>query len=163
MGLVIVVWMLTLMVAIGNSAPVFPVQGINIFQNMQYNYGTAGGKLRVEAAHGIVIGSNLDTGTDTDVTTRDYAHSLGLTTDDAGHILADRLGGSGKDPVNIFPQSPTINRGVYRIWEARIYDCVNSTLQATLDWVFHYSSPTETRPISVDYCATIKSIGSAHS
>lgn len=56
-------------------------------------------------------------------------------------ILANRLGGSGKEPVNIFPQSPTINRGVYRMFEAKIAECINATnITANLKWVFFFLS-----------------------
>jgi hypothetical protein len=67
---------------------------------------------------------NLDHGTDTDTRTRAYARKLGsdAKADDAGHILANRLGDCGSASasspcngyVNIFPQGPSINRGIYR-------------------------------------------------
>jgi len=45
----------------------------------------------------------MDTGSGTTQTTRDYARGKGHGNDDAGHIIANRLGGSGKDPINIIP------------------------------------------------------------
>jgi len=72
-------------------------------------------KLRVASAIATIDLSHLDIGSDTTDTTRTYARSLGLLDDDAGHILANRLGGSGRDPVNIFPQNLSINRGAYRV------------------------------------------------
>jgi len=133
---------------------VYPQQGTNILGNAQYVYAAAGSKLRVTTAHATVTKENLDTGSDTTQTTRDWAHSQGLAGDDAGHILANRLGGSGKDPVNIFPQNVTINRGVYRVFEGHVADCVagSTGLTAILDWTFSYSSGTDTRPIGVYYC-----------
>jgi hypothetical protein len=47
--------------------------------------------------------SDMDTGSDTSQVTRDYCRNLGDPNDDAGHIIANRLGGSGRDPINIFP------------------------------------------------------------
>lgn len=47
--------------------------------------------------------SDLRTGSGTNDITRDYARSRGFNSDDAGHIRACNLGGSGADPINIFP------------------------------------------------------------
>jgi RHS repeat-associated protein len=99
--------------------------------------------------------SDLDTGTDTSVKTRDYVKTeaefnkfktgkwdpnSGLTDEfpDAGHIFANRLGGSGKDIDNIFPQSQSINRGGYRVFEGRVYDYVkaNGKVSARVDFSY---------------------------
>jgi hypothetical protein len=61
----------------------------------------------VISASTTVLKSNLDKGTDTTSCTQDYSRSLdddGVQDCDAGHILANRLGGSGNQPINIFPQ-----------------------------------------------------------
>jgi hypothetical protein len=61
----------------------------------------------VISASTTVVKSNLDKGTDTTSCTQDYSRSLdddGVQDCDAGHILANRLGGSGNQPINIFPQ-----------------------------------------------------------
>ena len=61
----------------------------------------------VSSASVTIVKSNLDKGTDTTSCTQDYARSLdddGVQDCDAGHILANRLGGSGNQPINIFPQ-----------------------------------------------------------
>jgi len=137
---------------------VYPVVGTNHLGPGTYVYASAGGsKLRVSTASASITRANLDTGSDTTETTRNWAHSQGLSTDDAGHILANRLGGSGKDPVNIFPQNPTINRGTYRVFEGKIADCLSSTttkITATLTWSFSYGASTDTRPTGVHYCAS---------
>jgi len=132
----------------------YPKAGTNVLGNSQYVYTAVGSKVRVSTAHSIVKQANLDTGSDTTQTTRDWAHSQGLPNDDAGHILANRLGGSGKDPVNIFPQNLSVNRGVYRVFEGHIADCVAGTagVTATLDWTFTYPSSNATRPDGVTYC-----------
>ena len=43
---------------------------------------------------------------------------------DAGHILAHRLGGPGNQPINIFPQDLSVNRGAFNQYEDNIYDCI---------------------------------------
>jgi hypothetical protein len=51
--------------------------------------------------------------------TSDPAVGIGCADDDAGHIIANNLGGTGR-PDNMFPQSPTVNRGEYAQWERQI-------------------------------------------
>jgi len=127
--------------------------GKNILEPSIYEYEQAS-KLRVTTATSTIDKSYLDTGSETTDAARTYARSLGLPTDDAGHILANRLGGSGKDPVNIFPQNLSINRGSWRVFEGRIFDCLIETpaqIIAALDWTFTYSGD-ETRATSIIYC-----------
>ncbi len=71
---------------------------------------------------------------------------------DAGHILAHHLGGLGNQPINIFPQSASMNRGVYAQFESNIYDCILSgATNATLNWIFYYPDTTHTKPTSLKY------------
>ena len=74
----------------------------------EYDYEDHDGKPVVVTATCTITSSDLDTGCDTDETTRKYARDLGghdgVDDDDAGHILANRLGGNGEEPTNIFPQ-----------------------------------------------------------
>ena len=73
---------------------------------------------------------------------------------DAGHILANRLGGYGNTPINIFPQDATINRGEYAQFEGDIYNCLyENTEYAYLEWVFYYESNNHTMPYQVKYSA----------
>lgn len=100
--------------------------------------------------------NNLDKGTDTTSCTQSYARSLdddGIPDCDAGHILANRLGGPGNQPINIFPQDLTINRGSYAQFEDSIYKCITTkgVSYADLSWVFSYSSTSRTKPNSVKY------------
>jgi len=99
---------------------------------------------------------NMDKGTDTTTCTQNYARSLdddGIQDCDAGHILAHRLGGPGNQPINIFPQDLSINRGAYAQYEDSIYTCITTkgVNYADLSWVFAYSSNTKTKPNSVTY------------
>jgi hypothetical protein len=98
----------------------------------------------------------MDKGSDTTSCTQNYARSLdddGVQDCDAGHILANRLGGLGNQPINIFPQNSSINRGSYAQFEDSIYQCITTkgVSYADLSWSFSYSSTTRTQPSSVKY------------
>lgn len=99
----------------------------------------------------------MDKGSDTTSCTQDYSRSLdddGTKDCDAGHILANRLGGPGNQPINIFPQDLSINRGSYAQFEGVIHDCiVGGATSAALSWKFSYSSSTKTKPNGVTYTA----------
>ena len=100
--------------------------------------------------------NNMDKGTDTTSCTQSYSRSLdddGVVDCDAGHILAHRLGGPGNQPINIFPQDLSVNRGAYAQYEDGIYNCITTkgASMADLYWIFYYSSSTKTKPISIDY------------
>jgi hypothetical protein len=78
----------------------------------------------------------------------------GLENCDAGHIMANRLGGYGNEPINIFPQKFSINRGPYAQFEGKIYECIKSGAnQATLNWNFSYETTNHTMPNKVVYSA----------
>ena len=78
----------------------------------------------------------------------------GLENCDAGHIMANRLGGYGNEPINIFPQKFSINRGAYAQFEGKIYECIKSGAnQATLNWNFSYETTNHTMPNKVVYSA----------
>jgi RHS repeat-associated protein len=110
---------------------------------------------RKKYAETTITKADLDTGSGTSQTTRDYVKdeaeftrlpngkydpNSGLTDEfpDAGHIFANRLGGSGRDIDNIFPQSRTINRGEYRVFEADVYNYVknNGSVEARVDFKY---------------------------
>ena len=123
-----------------------------------YVYAMHSGHAVVQSASTTVVKSNLDKGTDTTSCTQDYSRSLdddGTKDCDAGHILANRLGGSGNQPINIFPQDLSINRGSYAQYEGTIYDCVmnQGASSAKLSWTFTYSDSTRTKPSGVTYKA----------
>ena len=98
---------------------------------------------------------------------QDYARKLGshdhVNDDDAGHILAHRLGGDGTEPTNIVPQAPHLNRGDWEAFERSVYSCVTGSVTASLSWTFSYSSDTHTRPSKMSYSASYSSgCDSAH-
>jgi hypothetical protein len=100
--------------------------------------------------------NNMDKGSDTTTCTQNYARSLdddGVQDCDAGHILAHRLGGPGNQPINIFPQDLSVNRGSYAQFEDSIYQCITTkgVSYADLAWTFSYSSTSKTKPNGVTY------------
>lgn len=111
----------------------------------------------VTSASITITKASLDQGTDTTSCTQDYSRTLdddGVQDCDAGHILAHRLGGLGQQPINIFPQDLSINRGAYAQYENSIYDCVNGgASSAALSWTFTYASTSNTKPSKVHYAA----------
>ena len=124
----------------------------------KYYYTAHNGYSVVTSASLTITSANLDTGTGTTSCTQDYARMLdddGNKDCDAGHILANRLGGPGNQPINIFPQDSSINRGVWAQFEANIYDCIkNGSGSAYLAWQFIYESTNHTKPYKVSYSAS---------
>jgi len=94
---------------------------------------------------------DIGTGTGTTQKTRDYARSLGKSTDDAGHMQGSKLGGSGSKTDNIAAQSPNKNRGAFRTYGSQIAKKVKNegvgadcSVTATFDG-------ESTRPSSFEY------------
>ena len=120
-----------------------------------YHYVLHGSQPVVTSASVKIGPKDLDKGTDTTKCTQDYARMMdddGTVDADAGHILAHRLGGIGSQPINIFPQDLSVNRGAYAQFEAQIYDCIKGgASSASLSWTFQYSSSTRTKPSKVTY------------
>ena len=129
-----------------------------------YNYITQGGHAVVSSASVTITKVDLDMGTDTTSCTQDYSRSLdddGVSDCDAGHILAHRLGGPGNQPINIFPQDLSVNRGSYAQFEDEIYDCILSgtSISGSLSWKFTYGNSSATKPSAVSYAASFSSGG----
>ena len=99
----------------------------------------------------VTIGkADIGTGTATNPSSRAWARALGNSDDDAGHILAKILGGSGgKD--NVFPQLSSINRGEYREFEKSVRRYIERTgNDVNLKWRFEYKNGG-TRPTKIVY------------
>ena len=113
---------------------------------------TKGSNGEVLTAKGTVTSSNIGKGSATNASSREYARSLGLPTDDAGHMIGKQLGGSGgKD--NVFPQDLHINRGKFAQFEGDVVDFVKLHGQADITVEFEYANGG-TRPTKVTYTAT---------
>jgi RHS repeat-associated protein len=96
---------------------------------------------------------DLGTGTDTNPSSRAFARRMGCDSDDAGHAIGNRLGGKG-GKKNIFPQTPNINRGQFRDFEASIAESVSQGSNVIVRVVPQYAIGS-TRPHSVLYQARI--------
>jgi len=141
-----------------------PVEGKNDiimgagFAHMEYTYQQHGDYDVVVSASGTIGPGSLDNGTGTTSCTQQYSRMLEDDGDkdcDAGHILANRLGGYGNEPINLFPQSVSVNRGIYAQFEGDIYDCMKSGASVgQLSWEFKYETPERTMPTTVNYSAT---------
>lgn len=107
---------------------------------------------RTEVMEALIEKKHLKTGTPTDQNARNYATSSGRPDDDAGHILAARLGGSGTDLRNIFPQSKNFNRGVWarevEDWVARVVE-TKGKARFTVNLV--YNNNQDKRPTLLVY------------
>ena len=128
----------------------------NGYATLDYTYSIHGEFPVVTAAKAVLEPQSLDNGTETTTCTRKYAKMLeddGQEDCDAGHILAHRLGGYGNQPLNIFPQNISINRGSYATFEGQIYECMQQANQGFLSWVFTYGNSTSTQPNGVTYGA----------
>ena len=141
-----------------------PQKGINnvIMGNgnahIDYVYEYQNDQLVVTSASGTIYPESLNYGTETTSCTQKYSRMLeddGNQNCDAGHILANRLGGYGNIPTNLFPQNSSINRGSYAQFEGDIYDCMKTgATLGHLSWEFYYENTNHTMPNSVKYAAT---------
>ena len=138
-----------------------PDIGMNLIQmgggtaKITYEYKLHGDYPVVVNAYGAITPLDLDYGTDTTSCTQKYSRMLdddGIQDCDAGHILANRLGGYGNEPLNIFPQDASVNRGSYAQFENSIYHCIDSGAKdANFNWKFAYENETRTKPYQIDY------------
>ncbi|KAF6211117.1 hypothetical protein GE061_014231 [Apolygus lucorum] len=113
-----------------------------------------GHRNRVEYIKAEIKKQHLDKGTGTNQKTRAYAQSMGGRNDDAGHLIAQRLGGTGRDTYNIIPQNKNINRGAWRNQvEAKIYNEVKAGRTIIFEVWPRYKTPTDTRPNAIVYQA----------
>ena len=122
-----------------------------------YSYADHGGTPVVTSAKCTITKADLNTGNEPGTTTRAYARKLGspCPNDDAGHILADRLGGAGTNPTNIMPQAPHLNRGAWEAFERKIAACMNGgSSKATLSWTWEYKTSADTRPTTMTYSSS---------
>ena len=145
----------------------YPTSGSNSLSaggggTCHYEYSVHSGSPVVTSARCTISTKDLDQGSEPSTTVRAYVRQLGghdgCDNDDAGHILANRLGGLAV-PTNVFPQAPHLNRGAWEEFERGIAACFssNGTKSATLSWTFDYASKTHQRPASATYSAQFDS------
>ena len=109
---------------------------------------------RLEKANIEIDSSHLDMGSEANEHSHSYIHLL----DDAdkketaptgtavtGMVLGAKLGGSGRDPQNLFPQS-ALAQPQYHTVEDSIYECIRSgkAHHASLEWKFLYQTGLHT-------------------
>jgi len=122
----------------GSGSPIF-----------KYKRGTGG---RIEFLEGIIKIGNVNGGRGSPCSpaTRQYTTrmSMGVNGDICGHIIANTLGGSGREEFNVFPQNSRLNNGPWKSLERRIKEFVKNGTDnvANLRFWFDYEKPTDTRP-----------------
>lgn len=100
----------------------------------------------------VVTTQTIPKGSDPNKPIREWAQSMGRRDDDAGHIIANVLGGTGRKRYNIFPQKKNINCGVWRMIESKIHRAVEkSQKSAEMIVQLYYSSSKSTRPNHLKY------------
>ncbi|BES98768.1 Hypothetical protein NTJ_11585 [Nesidiocoris tenuis] len=115
-----------------------------------------GYKDRVEYITARIHASDLDKGTPPSAKSRAYAKLMsgGNAADDAGHLVAQRLGGTGRETYNIVPQNRKVNRGTWRTKvEAPIYDDVKKGNVVIYQVWPQYADSRATRPYRLTYVA----------
>ncbi|VVC35957.1 Hypothetical protein CINCED_3A010974 [Cinara cedri] len=70
---------------------------------------------------------------------------MGNRHDQAGHIIADRLGGLATDQRNFFPQNPHLNMGLWSTIENDVYNLVLSSEPVLLSITLLYENQQATR------------------
>ena len=143
----------------------YPTAGTNSLEaggggKCTYSYSTHDGAPVVTKASCSISTKDLDKGSEPQPVERQYVDKLAEhdgcgSGDDAGHILANRLGGFAV-PTNLFPQDPHLNRGAWEQFERAIYLCLSTggAKTADLSWTFTYSSTKKQRPSKASYKAT---------
>jgi hypothetical protein len=114
---------------------------------------------RVEEAFARIEKKNLGGGSVTDSAARRLIQTLDAKEDDvAGHIIAKRLGGSGKgEDCLVFPQSRVLNNGKFKSFEAGIARDVREGNQVDVHVRLLYPSLASKRPSALIYRVFVNS------
>ncbi len=113
---------------------------------------------RKESVKAHIYKRHIGTGTNTNNQTRIYAREMGTENDDAGHIVARQLGGTGTESYNIFPQNKDINRGNngefdnWRRFEQELVETaetLDSTSYIEIEYNLYYENENATRPTTM--------------
>lgn len=94
---------------------------------------------------------NFNRGSRTTQQMRIRARTLGHINDDAGHIIAHRLGGTGSQAWNIFPQNRGFNRGTWAQQEDIIHDIASDRQDVEYTVILEYPNNQATRPKRIWY------------
>ncbi|MGH7295640.1 MAG: RHS repeat-associated core domain-containing protein, partial [Polyangiaceae bacterium] len=129
--------------------PLTYIDGLGLFatgSNENYGHDAQG---RLSTVTATIRPQDLHTGSGTNESSRAEARRLGHSGDDAGHIIGNRLGGSG-GVGHVFGQDPHTNRGAFRDHEAWVASQVDAGHQVDVRVTMNYTG-NQTRPSSVSY------------
>lgn len=120
--------------------------------NVRYSWSKIDG-YPAKIASATIRRNDLDRGTDAP---RNIRKLIGAEDgEDAGHMIAKRLGGPGVVD-NMFRQGKSFNRGSFRVHEGRVYDYVKSPAynraEVTVSLLY---LPSYGRPLTVYYDVTL--------
>lgn len=93
-------------------------------------------------------------GQDTDTPQRDWVHEIGMPKDDAGHVIANRFGGTvdfDSPDGNIFPQDLSFNRGTMRSYDKVMAELHEDGSDVCVNIGLIYDSPNPLRPSAALY------------
>lgn len=99
----------------------------------------------------VVHKRHLNTGTKTQASSRQHARSMGFPSDEAGHVLAKNLGGSGTEKQNLVPLHATTNKKLYHKVEKVIAEAVRDHGRGQYYLKYLYDSEDDTRPHTIWY------------
>lgn len=93
--------------------------------------------LKITRVNAVITRENIGAGSKTNSGSRKYVQAVGCPTDDAGHIIANMLGGKGGSTSNnIFPQHGSINRGVFKAYETYVREELCKKDKDTDEYIF---------------------------
>jgi hypothetical protein len=101
-------------------------------------------------------------GQDTTPDSRLWVTGIGMPTDQAGHVIANRFGGTAifnAPNGNIFPQNPTANMGYMRIYDGIAAERHAAGCDVCVHIALDYDSPSALRPHTVLYTYLWRSVG----
>ena len=106
---------------------------------------------RVERVQATINRTDLNTGTSTNIASRlEVQRMANCKKVQAGHFLAKRLGGSG-GVGHVFPQTPGINMGAYRVFEAQVANDIDKYGSGKVDILFRYPNSNSKIPNAIWY------------
>jgi hypothetical protein len=116
------------------------------------------------AAFRLDPGFDPPAGQDTTEASRDWVRAIGLPKDDAGHVIANRFGGTAifnSPNGNIFPQDLTHNRGVMVGYDREVAIKHQSGCAVCAHIILDYDSLTPLRPFRAWYMYIYRNPGAA--
>jgi Domain of unknown function (DUF4157)/DNA/RNA non-specific endonuclease len=114
------------------------------------------------AAFRLDAGVATPPGQDTNEKVRDWVHAIGKSDDDAGHVIANRFGGTvdfNSINGNIFPQNLTVNRGMMRQLDGVAADRHAAGCDVCVHISLDYETDAALRPTQVTYTLLYRSAG----